>query len=218
MNEEAGFLSAIGQAPDEDTIRLAYADWLDEQPDPSGRPKAEFVRLETRLATESVEDYTTLTAHLHQLAATLEPDWLAVVSRPSIERCRSRLLHQCPGTWSRLIPSDLTARTCGACSRTVRYARTPDEVAACVRSGEPVVVSLGVPRLAGDVRPWSAPACAPDLAALVERKRLSRAGEEHRPPPRPDERPEQPPIRAPAPRRQNARHRRLEREDWEEME
>jgi uncharacterized protein (TIGR02996 family) len=34
MHDEDGFLSAIRQTPTDDTARLVFADWLDEQDDP----------------------------------------------------------------------------------------------------------------------------------------------------------------------------------------
>jgi len=45
MND-SGFLEAIAEAPDEDTPRLIYADWLMEQGDPRG----EFIRCQVELA------------------------------------------------------------------------------------------------------------------------------------------------------------------------
>src|SRR5262245_53903015 len=52
MSDEAALLAAIGAQPDEDTPRLAYADWLDEHadalPDPAlARVRAEFIRVQT---------------------------------------------------------------------------------------------------------------------------------------------------------------------------
>ena len=52
--EEAAILAAIAQFPQEDTPRLAYADWLDDHadalPDPaSARIRAEFIRLQCEL-------------------------------------------------------------------------------------------------------------------------------------------------------------------------
>lgn len=45
--EEAAFLQAICTEPDCDTVRLVYADWLQEQ----GRPeRAEFIRVQCRVA------------------------------------------------------------------------------------------------------------------------------------------------------------------------
>jgi uncharacterized protein (TIGR02996 family) len=47
MSDEAALLSAIIAHPDEDTPRLAYADWLTEHGDPD---RAEFIRVQCRLA------------------------------------------------------------------------------------------------------------------------------------------------------------------------
>jgi uncharacterized protein (TIGR02996 family) len=43
MSDEAALLSAITAHPDEDTPRLAYADWLDENEAPL---QAEFIRVQ----------------------------------------------------------------------------------------------------------------------------------------------------------------------------
>jgi len=47
MSERDAFLAAIAAAPEDDTARLAFADWLDEQEDAPGqwRATAEFIRL-----------------------------------------------------------------------------------------------------------------------------------------------------------------------------
>ena len=44
---ERALLTAIADSPDEDTPRLVYADWLDENGDPD---KAEFIRVQIELA------------------------------------------------------------------------------------------------------------------------------------------------------------------------
>lgn len=64
MSLEAAFLEAIRAAPSDDTLKLVYADWLDEREDPRGQ----ILRL-------SVE--------LRKVLANAEPDeewleWLAV--------------------------------------------------------------------------------------------------------------------------------------------
>jgi uncharacterized protein (TIGR02996 family) len=41
------FLRAVLAAPDDDTPRLAFADWLDEHGEPE---RAEFIRVQCRLA------------------------------------------------------------------------------------------------------------------------------------------------------------------------
>jgi uncharacterized protein (TIGR02996 family) len=47
MTVEAGLLQAICEAPDDDTPRLIYADWLDDHGQPE---RAEFIRLQIELA------------------------------------------------------------------------------------------------------------------------------------------------------------------------
>src|SRR5215471_10058848 len=52
MTDRQALLAAIIAEPDEDTPRLAFADWLDEQ---GGRPnafRAEFIRTEVALTRE----------------------------------------------------------------------------------------------------------------------------------------------------------------------
>jgi uncharacterized protein (TIGR02996 family) len=50
MSDEKALLAAILANPDEDTPRLAYADWLQEHGDESGLARAEFIRLQCELA------------------------------------------------------------------------------------------------------------------------------------------------------------------------
>jgi uncharacterized protein (TIGR02996 family) len=50
MTEDEAFLQALLQTPDDDTPRLIYADWLEEQGDPRG----EFIRLQCALAQKQM--------------------------------------------------------------------------------------------------------------------------------------------------------------------
>src|SRR5215217_4715089 len=47
MSQQDAFLSAIREAPDDDTPRLVLADWLEDHGDPD---RAEFIRVQCRLA------------------------------------------------------------------------------------------------------------------------------------------------------------------------
>jgi uncharacterized protein (TIGR02996 family) len=49
MNEEQAFVRAILDNPDDDTLRLIFADWLEEQGDPQG----EFIRIQVELHLRS---------------------------------------------------------------------------------------------------------------------------------------------------------------------
>ena len=53
MDDDRAFLSAIGGRPADGTVRLAYADWLDEHGEPA---KAEFLRITARLSEVPADD------------------------------------------------------------------------------------------------------------------------------------------------------------------
>ena len=48
--EQQALLHALTANRGDDTARLVYADWLDDQGDPTSRAKAAFLRLECRMA------------------------------------------------------------------------------------------------------------------------------------------------------------------------
>ncbi len=52
MNDEAGFLAKICAEPEDDTHRLVFADWLDENGQPA---RAEFIRVQIKLAKMDAE-------------------------------------------------------------------------------------------------------------------------------------------------------------------
>ncbi|WP_162665972.1 TIGR02996 domain-containing protein [Gemmata massiliana] len=81
MNDEAGLLAAITAHANEDTPRLAYADWLDENEAPV---QAEFIRLQCRLASCSAADpdYPDLTERHAEMVAQFGP--LAKLTAPAL--------------------------------------------------------------------------------------------------------------------------------------
>lgn len=232
MHDEDGFLAAISETPADDTARLVYADWLDEQDDPTYRLKSTFIRSEICLATDPDADYESLSAQLHQLATQLPPPWLAVISRPKIEGCTT--LHSaCPGVWSNLTPTqDPNARTCAECRQTVRYARTPDEVHQYHHRGFCMVATLAIPRFDnGRTTRWprALPTAGLEREPLIDRPRLRYGLEVHEvarlqaeaardtAPPDDDDGPPGGGRKPPRTRRKSRqRTRNLQRENWEE--
>lgn len=80
MNEDEGFIRAIVGNCD-DLSRLVYADWLDDRDDPRGA----YLRAEREAVSRE---------QLRELAACLDPVWVARVSRPPLGVCCD------PLTWS----------------------------------------------------------------------------------------------------------------------
>ncbi|MBA4188767.1 MAG: hypothetical protein C0467_12280 [Planctomycetaceae bacterium] len=80
MNEDEAFIRAIVDNPGEDTVRLVYADWLDDHDDPRGP----YLRAEHEwAATHDPSERETL----RQMAKSLDPVWVARVSRPPVGVC-----------------------------------------------------------------------------------------------------------------------------------
>jgi uncharacterized protein (TIGR02996 family) len=79
MTDEAAFLRAVCEQPDEDGPRLVYADWLDERGDPLG----EFIRLQLKLARYRPADSRRPAWELRaaELWAAHGPAWLARLPR-----------------------------------------------------------------------------------------------------------------------------------------
>ncbi|MFO0795931.1 MAG: TIGR02996 domain-containing protein [Gemmataceae bacterium] len=77
MSAAPALLAAIRDRPDDDTPRLAYADWLDDAGDAA---RAEFVRVQVRLARLADHDPArpALEDREHDLLAAHEPAWLGV--------------------------------------------------------------------------------------------------------------------------------------------
>jgi uncharacterized protein (TIGR02996 family) len=174
MPDEDGFLAAIRQTPADDTARLVYADWLDEQDDGASKLKSEFIRLELRLANEPVDDYTTPTIRLQQLAVELDSDWLVLLSRPQIEGCTVWTERNCPSIWSRLTPTpEPNVRTCAECHKAVHYARTLNEAQEYARRGFCAAATPALHRRPGGLTTWRLPTLpVVEHEPLLERPRL----------------------------------------------
>ncbi len=77
MSEEAAFLVAIREHPDDAMPRLAFADWLEER----GDPRAAYLRLVVEIASRCRQDRATddLCARLAELARGIDKDWREAV-------------------------------------------------------------------------------------------------------------------------------------------
>src|SRR4051812_35277558 len=77
MDEGEGFLQAVLASPDDDILRLIYADWLQEH----GNPRGEFIRVQSELARlpEHEERRAELAAREQSLLQCHEAEWAAPV-------------------------------------------------------------------------------------------------------------------------------------------
>lgn len=79
MTDHDALLATIIAQPDEDTPRLAYADWLDEHDNPA---RAEFIRLQHRLEPlPPGPERSALEDRADELLALHEMDWLGPVDK-----------------------------------------------------------------------------------------------------------------------------------------
>jgi uncharacterized protein (TIGR02996 family) len=78
MSDNAAFLKAILDNPDDDQLRLIYADWLEERGDPRG----EFIRVQYARpeADPNTREYLDLVLRERQLLALHEAEWLGQLS------------------------------------------------------------------------------------------------------------------------------------------
>jgi uncharacterized protein (TIGR02996 family) len=84
MSEEAAFLAQLRDHPDDEATLLVYADWLH---DSGAAERAEFLRLQQRVSQlrHRQKGFSDSSRLLLRLGRKLDPEWLAVVSRPRLE-------------------------------------------------------------------------------------------------------------------------------------
>jgi uncharacterized protein (TIGR02996 family) len=101
-------------------------------------------------------------ARLQELAARLDPNWLAAVSDPEIERCANtageswwlRFDFVCEKTWADLKPTeDKSVRHCETCSKNVYFCDNLADAREHSQENHCIAVDLGVIRREDDLRP-----------------------------------------------------------------
>jgi uncharacterized protein (TIGR02996 family) len=97
MNDDAPFLDEIKANPEDLSLRLIYADWLEER----GDARSEYLRVDGELQQllrslaanqlASEPRIRQLRARLKKLGKTLDTDWVTVFEalRPQLFRCRA---------------------------------------------------------------------------------------------------------------------------------
>jgi uncharacterized protein (TIGR02996 family) len=150
VKHDETFIREIVAHPDDTSLRLIYADWLEEQGDPRG----EFLRIEAALAEMSDEDErrAALQTRLRELREAISPGWLARLDRVPIENCRRQFTFVCPQRWEKLQPTrKSTIRYCDSCHKNVYFSRSIEEARDHARSGRCVAVDSRAERTDGDL-------------------------------------------------------------------
>jgi uncharacterized protein (TIGR02996 family) len=88
MDDEA-FVAAIEESPDDATLKLVYADWLEGR----GDPRAELVRLDGELWRMPIElmRVRIVRARCLELRRSCDPRWIVRLTRPSFAELRRRI-------------------------------------------------------------------------------------------------------------------------------
>jgi uncharacterized protein (TIGR02996 family) len=178
MTDNQTFIQALLANPQDDALRLVYADWLEEQSDPISEAKAEFLRLTVQQVVPSSGKEKKGQKRLQQLAAGLDTAWLGVVSQLPIENCKGkrneeearragqsrrgrftgmslvRFDYLCDRRWEDLQATEKQAvRFCAGCQQNVHYCDTIMEARDHAQHGHCIAVDLGVIRREDDLRP-----------------------------------------------------------------
>jgi uncharacterized protein (TIGR02996 family) len=169
MLSDGNFLAQLLADPAANDTRLVYADWLEERGDAASAGKAEFLRVTVELAAGRGPKRwrKARQKRLQQLAAGLDTDWLAVVSRLAVENCHRKQAAAAPGLradvrfdflcerrWEGLRPTDDPAvRFCDGCRHNVYYCDTIGEARLHAWERHCIAVDLGVIRRTGDLEP-----------------------------------------------------------------
>jgi uncharacterized protein (TIGR02996 family) len=156
MNEERAFLQATLENPDDDALRLVFADWLEER----GESRGEILRIMTELEVlERTEPPSVMRERLarvrrigslrrrwKELLPGIDREWVAFIYRGPIP-CGGRADGEArsPCRWNRLAAETDRpfSRYCSRCLRWVRLCWTRREVETAWRSGR-VAVSVVV--------------------------------------------------------------------------
>jgi uncharacterized protein (TIGR02996 family) len=156
VNQNEAFIADIVAHPEDPSVRLIYADWLEEH----GDPRADYLRTQAELIRhrENPELRQQFQERLRVLRPQLDSEWVARLDRTRVELCFVPLEIQCPAEWEKMRPtSEPTVRFCEGCRRSVYYCATMEDVRRHARPGHCIAVDSSLPRRDGDVRPGPTP-------------------------------------------------------------
>lgn len=151
MADEDALVRAILENPRDDSLRLIYADWLEERGDVRG----EFLRVEAQIATSGQverKERNKLRARLDELRRTIGKEWLALLDRTGVDGC-FQFRQSCPKRWERLNTTENELiRFCETCHKKVFFCATINDAQRHANYGHCVAIDSRVARKSNDVR------------------------------------------------------------------
>lgn len=146
MPDHNAFINAILAHPEDDALRLVYADWLEERGDPADAARAEFIRVQVELSGLANDDprRPALEDREHELLAEYESRWL--------------------GDWPRYVPRWRFER--GFLAEIETDTSTLAELGASLFAHHPITRLVLQPEDAYEAGPVEAVGCAAWLARL----------------------------------------------------
>jgi uncharacterized protein (TIGR02996 family) len=137
MSEEDGFLRGLLLSPADTSMRLVYADWLEERGE---NTRAEFLRLAAQLASseEVADGRERRRQRLQQLAVGLDPSWLAAATGLHVASVEVSLdfADAVKVSYADILEVSLDCCICRRCRRTVVF-RLDGKDGTCTPSGHP---------------------------------------------------------------------------------
>jgi uncharacterized protein (TIGR02996 family) len=151
MDHEHAFLEEILAHPKDETTRLVYADWLEEQ----GDLRAEFLRLEVAMKREPTKwKRDSLRKRLRKMREGIDLEWVALLDQTRVENCNGpRFAFQCDKRWEDLgRTEDDLIRFCDDCRQNVYHCGSVEEANRHAQQGHCVAVDSREPREKGDLQ------------------------------------------------------------------
>jgi uncharacterized protein (TIGR02996 family) len=157
MTDDRSFIRAILAEPGNISLRLVYADWLEEQDGGDSLRFAEYIRVECEMdgLPPKHPKRRGLNARLREIRAAVSDDRWRELDWPRVEYC-VEFEYRCPRRWDALVPTqDPKVRHCPECREDVHYCRNSEEahrladVGCCVAiDSRQVRIPLGFARAA----------------------------------------------------------------------
>jgi uncharacterized protein (TIGR02996 family) len=142
MTDERAFIRAILADPRDISLRLVYADWLEECGGPKCLRRAEYIRTECQMDLLPSEDArkSKLGERLNALRAAIGHDWWRELDWGGVHYC-VEFRFRCPQRWDTLLATgDSKVRHCTECHQDVHYCRTEDEALGLAGAGRCVAI------------------------------------------------------------------------------